>query len=113
MKTIIAGSRTLVGVVGNEMSNLDIEITEVVSGRARGVDRDGEAWAKENNIPVTLFPAAWDTHGKAAGPIRNKQMAEYADILVLIWDGSSRGSANMKRQMESLDKPVIEIIKEI
>jgi len=56
------------------------------------------------------FPADWDTHGRAAGPIRNKQMAEYGDALLLIWDGESRGSANMKSNMKKLGKPVYEII---
>jgi hypothetical protein len=37
-------------------------------------------------------------------------MAEYADALLLIWDGSSRGSANMRQQMERRGKPVYEVI---
>lgn len=56
------------------------------------------------------FPADWKAHGKAAGPIRNKQMAEYADALLLIWDGESKGSASMKNEMLKLNKPVYEVI---
>jgi hypothetical protein len=37
-------------------------------------------------------------------------MAEYADALLLIWDGKSRGSLNMKQQMLKLEKPVYEVI---
>ncbi len=56
------------------------------------------------------FPPDWEKHGKAAGPIRNKEMAEYADALLLIWDGKSRGSASMKKEMEKLEKPIYEVI---
>lgn len=61
-------------------------------------------------ISIKKFPADWDLHGKAAGPIRNRQMAKYADCLLLIWDGKSRGSMNMKQEMERIGKPVYEVI---
>lgn len=50
-------------------------------------DACGEAWAKENGIPVRVFPADWGTHGKAAGPMRNWQMARYADAVALFPGG--------------------------
>jgi hypothetical protein len=83
---------------------------EIVSGCANGIDLCGEEYANHWNIDVKRFPADWETHGKAAGPIRNKQMAEYADALLLIWDGESHGSANMKKEMLKLGKPVYEVI---
>ena len=49
-------------------------------------------------MKLTLFPAEWNTYGKAAGPIRNRQMAEYAapdGYCVVFWDGKSRGSQNI------------------
>lgn len=118
MKLIIAGSRKiqinpwfaiegLVQSVGLKRS----EISEIISGTATGIDQSGEILA--NSVwhkPIKRFPADWDTHGKAAGPIRNKQMAEYADALLLIWDGESRGSRNMKETMLKLNKPVYEVI---
>jgi hypothetical protein len=85
-------------------------IEQVVSGGASGVDTAGENFANIVDIEIERFPADWNTHGKAAGPIRNKQMAEYADALLLIWDGESRGSASMKNEMLKLGKPVYEII---
>jgi len=73
----------------------DFNDIEIVSGRARGIDILGERYAKENNLKLKLFPADWDQYGKRAGYLRNKQMAEYADALILIWDGKSRGSQMM------------------
>lgn len=63
-----------------------------------------------NSLKLTKFPADWDKFGKAAGHIRNKQMAEEADALLLIWDGESKGSANMKKEMLFKNKPVYEVI---
>lgn len=62
--------------------------------RVFGADGHGERWAKEKGYPVTPFPADWNK-GKIAGPIRNEQMAKYADALVCFWDGKSRGTYNM------------------
>jgi hypothetical protein len=97
MKTIIAGSRgfTDYSVLHFFLSINPWEITEVVSGTARGADKLGERYAEENGISVKRFPADWDTHGKRAGYIRNSEMADYADALVAFWDGESRGTKHM------------------
>lgn len=82
-------------VMDHVLSQRDNDEVEIVSGGARGADSLGERYAKDNNLKLKIFPADWDSHGKAAGHIRNKQMAEYATHLVLFWDGKSKGSANM------------------
>lgn len=97
MKVIIAGSR---GVNSKRFVELAIkeaefEITEVVSGGARGIDLLGEQWATENKIPITRFNAKWNALGKVAGMIRNAEMAVYADALIAIWDGKSKGTKHM------------------
>jgi hypothetical protein len=69
----------------------------------------GEEWAKKNGCPVKLFPADWNTHGTAAGPIRNKQMAEYADGLIAFWDRKSKGTKNMIDTAISHGLPVVVI----
>lgn len=60
-----------------------------------GVDLLGKRYAEEKHIPVRRMPADWNKHGKAAGPIRNEQMAIRADAFIAFWDGQSRGTANM------------------
>jgi len=111
MKVVIAGSRTInPSVESIEEALKDIQVLEVVSGGAHGVDSVGEAFAKKHNIPVKRFIPDWDKHGKKAGPLRNGSMASYGDFLLLIWDGKSAGSRSMKSSMVRLGKPVIEII---
>lgn len=108
VKVIIAGGRDLtdyeVCLRGVEHSGFDI--TEVVSGHARGADTLGEQFAKQTNLPLKLFPADWSKHGRAAGPIRNNAMAAYADALIALWDGSSKGTRHMIQQARKLGLPV-------
>jgi len=123
MKVIIAGSRykdserkipfdDYLAVV-NAIKNSNFNITEVISGCAIGVDKLGEKWANVNNCPIILMPADWNRYNKAAGPIRNRQMAEIADAAVIIWNGKSSGTLNMINEMKRLNKPYfIDIIRE-
>lgn len=107
MKVILAGSRGITdfGILDQVVAHSKYFVSEVVSGGARGVDQLGEQWAKIYNHPVRQFLPDWSL-GKGAGHIRNKQMAEYADALVAIWDGESRGTKNMIETMQKLGKPV-------
>lgn len=99
-RVIIAGGRDfndydlLVKTMNHLLSNVNDDIT-VVCGKARGADTLGERYAKERGFSVQYFPADWEKYGKAAGYIRNTEMAENADALVAFWDGQSRGTRHM------------------
>lgn len=96
MKTIIAGSRNIecFWVLEEAIEQSGFKITEVVSGCAKGVDRMGEVWAGYGGIPVKRFQPDW-SKGKGAGLKRNIEMAEYAEALIAVWDGVSRGTKHM------------------
>jgi len=121
MKCVIAGSRSLgTDDEGNQMSldecpwmeRLFTEcewsgrITEIVSGTAKGIDQLGEQLAEKLNLELTKFPADWSL-GKGAGHLRNSDMAKYADMAIVYWDGHSRGSKNMIYQMKKIGKPCV------
>ena len=113
MKTIIAGSRNITdfSTVCEAIDESGFQVTEVVSGKARGVDTLGEKWAKVVGVPVKEFPADWEKFGKAAGPIRNKQMGIYSDCAIVIYNPEiSKGSKNMIDTMKKLGKPVYEVV---
>lgn len=108
MKTIIAGSRSIkdydkVAEVINTFHEKH-PITEVVSGGAQGVDTLGEVWAERNGIPFKQFLAEWDIYGRSAGYRRNEEMGDYADCLLAIWDGKSRGTKHMIDYMRERGK---------
>ena len=123
MKTIIAGSRNLSGfkIVSEAVRLSGFQISEVVSGKAPGIDRDGEKWAQFYGIPIKPFPAKWNDlsnrdkvirinaqgqkYDARAGSRRNKHMAKYADALVAIWDGKSKGTRDMISWAKKYLKP--------
>lgn len=106
MRTIIAGSRDILdyNTVEAAINESGFEITEVVSGRAQGVDTLGEEWADNHGIDIQPFPADWDnletpgavikvnSYGKKynvkAGFDRNQVMADYAEALIAVTNGS-------------------------
>lgn len=94
MKTVIAGSRTITDY--NELlkaiDKISWKITKIVSGGARGVDKLGERYAKENNLPLQIYPPNWNEYGKRAGIIRNLKMIEENEALLAIWNGKSSGT---------------------
>ena len=113
MKVIIAGSRTIedYSLVAKAVEASGFGITEVVSGACpHGVDTLGEAWADDHGVVLRQFPPDWKLFGKSAGIKRNGLMARYADALILVWDGQSPGSADMKRKAEILKIPIFEVI---
>ena len=77
------------------LQNKKPEIIVIVSGHASGADTLGERYAQERGYETEVYPADWKTNGRAAGPIRNAQMAAVADALIAFWDGKSRGTKNM------------------
>ena len=108
MKVIIAGSREIVDLDIDAVVKMSgYEVAEVVCGMCRGVDMLGRAWAKSKGIPVKEFPADWDQFGRAAGPIRNGQMASYADALIAVMIPESRGTLNMIKTMRK------EVLKDV
>lgn len=113
MRTIIAGSRSITDLsqVEAAIKNSGFDITTIISGAARGVDRLGEVYAEQNNIPIERYPAEWDKYGKSAGYRRNKQMVEVADAVIAVWDGTSKGTAHTINIAKAKSIPVhVEIV---
>lgn len=104
LRTIVAGMRDFTdsAVVADAVLSAPWEVGTVLSGGASGVDAAGERVARAFGLPVERYPADWNRHGRAAGPIRNRQMAENADALVAVWNGKSRGTRNMIETARSL-----------
>lgn len=114
MKVIIAGGRDFadLGLLYQSCTEIlkDKSVEEIVSGCARGADKAGEKYAEFNKIPIKKFPAEWDKYGKSAGYRRNKDMAEYADVLIAFWNGESKGTKHMI-DLATANKLEVHIIK--
>jgi hypothetical protein len=71
---------------------------EIVTGGATGADQLAKELANLWGFQHKEFLADWGKYGKAAGPIRNEEMAKYiqgAGHLIAFWNGQSRGTADM------------------
>jgi hypothetical protein len=71
----------------------DVEL--FVSGSAKGIDRDGERWASENNIPIESIKPNYEKFGKGAPFIRNEEIVNQSDVMVafpLLPVGTSHGT---------------------
>jgi hypothetical protein len=92
----VVGSRSIVDYEWVKKKILETypldEITEIVSGGARGVDSLAEKFAREYKKKLKVFPALWDVFGKSAGFQRNYQIVDYADEVIAFWDGFSNGT---------------------
>lgn len=97
MRTIIAGSRTIFdyNLLVEAIVDSGFVITELICGGAAGVDSLGYRWAYVNKIPIRMFKPDWNGIDKAAGHVRNFEMAANADQAILLWDGVSPGTKSM------------------
>ncbi len=115
IKLLVAGSRSIsdyefikasLDIVHSQLQTENYSI-ELVSGHAVGVDILAERYAHQNNIPVVLFKPEYQGPRDYTAPLkRNVKMAEYADLLVAFWDGKSKGTIHMIKEMQKRGKPV-------
>lgn len=118
-RAIIAGSRSIKDyeLLEQAIEESGFDITTVISGNAYyGVDKLGEQWAVNNGVTLELYPADWkdlshpdavivnskwgQPYDAVAGHRRNEVMATKAEVLVLVWDGKSKGSKDMLERAE-------------
>lgn len=76
-------------------------VTEIVSGGATGADKAGEEWGNLRGLPIKQFLPDW-SKGKQGGPLRNQQMAEYADACVAFPGGSGTKDMMERARKEGL-----------
>lgn len=115
----------------NNLYKINRENLEIISGMASGADSLAVQFANNYSLKLVGFLVDWDnlevspckimenSHGRynaLAGHNRNRAMAEYATsddnfgVLILFWDGKSKGSKNMKNQAVIFGMKVFEIL---
>lgn len=83
--------------------------TEILEGGAPGADASAATFGRMNDIRVTTYKADWNSHGRAAGPIRNRRMIlEGKPDLVIAFPGG-RGTADCIFHARDAGVAVIEI----
>lgn len=104
MKVAVIGSRNL--VVENLEEYLPPDVSEIVSGGARGIDTCAKEYANKNNLKLTVFLPDYKKYGKSAPLRRNLEIIEYSDEVFAFWDGVSHGTKfvidNCKKQSKKI-----------
>ena len=104
MKIAIIGSRTI--TITDFSSYLPSEISEIVSGGARGIDQAARDYALSHHIKLTEFLPNYTRYGRAAPIRRNTEIIDYADEVLAFWNGSSKGTKNVIETCRKRNKKI-------
>ena len=107
MRVAIVGSRNIM------VENFDKYVSkddEIVSGGAKGVDRCAAQYANKNGIKLTEFLPEYELYGRGAPIVRNKKIVDYADKIIVFWDGSSKGSLSVIKYAEKVGKECVVVV---
>ena len=105
MKMLIAGSRSIKSFDLSPYVPKDVDT--VISGGANGIDSLAEQYADLKHLSKYILRPRYDLHGRAAPLKRNEEMVDIADIVLVIWDGSSKGANYTINYAKKRKKPLI------
>jgi hypothetical protein len=112
MRVLVCGGRAFDDweLLAGVLDSLEpMQASVIIHGAAPGADTLAGQWAELRRVPVEAFPADWEKHGRAAGPIRNARMlAEGKPDLVVAFPGG-QGTANMCKQARAAGVKVFEV----
>ena len=101
MKIAFIGSRNLnIKNIEDYLSQCD----EIVTGGAVGIDSCVKEYAKRKGIKLTEFLPEYNIYGRIAPIIRNKKIVDYADKVIAIWDGNSKGTLSVIKYAQKTEK---------
>ena len=104
MKIAIIGSRSL--YLEDLTPYLPSQIREIVTGGAEGIDRCAMEYAREKHLGLQVFLPEYKRYRRNAPLVRNRQIIDYADRVLIFWDGESRGTAHSIRYCQECGKPL-------
>lgn len=103
MKVAVIGSRSITSYPLEKV--IPSDVTEIISGGARGVDALAREYALAHGIPLTEIRPDYARYGKSAPLRRNEEIVARADLVIALWDGQSSGTAHVINQCKKIGKP--------
>ncbi len=96
MRVAIIGSRSVqLESLHELLVLLPLGTHEIISGGAEGADQIAEQIAHELSLPITVFRPDYAHYQRRAPLLRNDAIVRYADYVIALWDGKSRGTAHV------------------
>ena len=102
MILLIVGSRSITEFDISPYISSDVDT--IISGGAKGIDTLAEWYADSNNLSKYIIRPRYDLYGRAAPLVRNEQMVDMADAVLVIWDGHSNGALYTIRYSKKKNK---------
>ena len=104
MKVAIVGSRGLRVPIPEDA--VPKNTTQIISGAANGIDRMARAFALQHHIQLLEVLPDYVRYGRRAPLMRNNSIIDYADYVIAIWDGYSRGTKYVIDRCRASGKPL-------
>ena len=103
MKLLIVGSRSIKNF--DLSPHIPSDIDAIISGGACGIDTLAEQYADQKHLSKYIIRPHYDRYGRAAPLKRNEQMVDMADVVLIIWDGYSKGTQHTINYAKKKNKP--------
>ena len=108
MKLLLAGSHSITSF--DLSPYVPDEVALIITGGAKGIDTLAEAYAREREISTLTVKPRYEKYGRAAPILRDEEMVDMADAVLVIWDGTSRGSKHTADYARKQGKPLTVVI---
>ncbi|MGI4886453.1 MAG: SLOG family protein [Janthinobacterium lividum] len=103
----VVGSRGVKSCAALARRLAELEPAEVVSGGAAGADALAANWARAHGVPLLELRPNYAAHGPtAATHVRNAEIVKRAALVLVVWDGQSKGTLSTLRAARRLGRPV-------
>ncbi|RTQ45488.1 DUF2493 domain-containing protein [Hymenobacter gummosus] len=104
----VVGSRSLATcpalIARLEAMHATQQLGLVVSGGAAGADALAAAWCRANGVPLLELRPNYAAHGAGAPHVRNAEIVHRAALVLVCWDGVSRGTLSAARTAARLGR---------
>jgi predicted Rossmann fold nucleotide-binding protein DprA/Smf involved in DNA uptake len=106
-KNIVAvvGSRGVRSCKALTVRLAELAPDQVVSGGAEGVDTLAASWARAHGVPLLELRPDYAAHGPtAATHVRNAEIVKRASLVLVVWDGKSKGTLSTLKAARRLGR---------
>lgn len=102
----VAGSRSIRSCTALTRRLAELQPAQLISGGAAGADTLAATWARAHGVPLLELRPDYALHGPTAAPhVRNAEIVRRADLVLVVWDGRSKGTLSALRAARRLGKP--------
>lgn len=114
MRVVVFGGRDYdkLGLIFKALDQIHAQygITVLIDGTAKGVDTIAHKWALAHNIATERYKPDWAKYGRAAGPIRNREMAEEGKPDMGVAFPGGNGTYHMKKTLKEMGIKVLNVV---